>query len=156
MHHIATYQERRFDGRRTLILYSDHVLVRGKNALGAEFETPVPLDLMLPIASRLRLRPPGFLAGLGLAALAAVLFQGGAVSIHTYWGGLAGVVGVAGVALAAITARKVEWVQFTSTTGAPALAVARSGPDRASFESFVGLLVQQISAVSGVRVASET
>ncbi len=148
MHPIASYQERRFDGHRDFVLYSDHLAVKGKQMLGDEFETSIALSTLTPFASRLRTRDRGFWQGIVMTIVAAGLLQSGTLAITSYWGGLSAVMVIAGILLSLATARKIEWVQITSHAGVVTVNIARCGPDKAKFESFVAFFLKQIEASS--------
>jgi hypothetical protein len=145
---IATYRERRFDGRRDFDLHPDRLEVRGKQWNGTEFSSSYELSSLDPQFNRIRARDPGFLAGIGMLIVAVGLLQGHAVTITSYWGGLTAVMGASGLLMSVVTFRKVEWASFKTRAGIDAISVARAGPDASSFPKFLEMLAAQISVSS--------
>jgi len=139
----ATHREERFDGKRTFLLHPDRLAIVGKQSLGGEFEAEIPLRNLVPIANRMRSREPGFLAGMGMIIVSIGPLQSGSVSLCPYWGGLSAGIGIGGALMSAATIRKAEWVQIGSHTGFIAVSIASSGPDRADFHRFIGVLIGQ-------------
>ena len=86
-----------------------------------------------------------------MAIVSVVLARGFAGVLSSYWIGLFGVVAVGGVLLAISTCRRLEWASFRNAAGADALMIARAGPNRGEFESFVSAVVNAIQAVRGSR-----
>ena len=146
MQAIASYQERRFDGQRDFVLFDEHLVIKGKQTFGAEFETTIPLSTLTPTISHLRTRDRGFWSGLVMILIAVSLLQSGALSINSYWGGLTAVMVVAGALLSITTARKIEWVQIISHAGLISINIARAGPDKENFDKFVDSLLEHIKA----------
>lgn len=144
MHVIASYKENRFDGWRNFELLPDRVIVKGKQSLGAEFESVVMLDTLQPVVSRFRARTKGFGQGIVMALASIALVQSGLVHPFSYWGDLVIIFGVSGALLSLTTARRVEWARINSKAGVLALTVARSGKKKAAFEPFVQRIIQQI------------
>jgi hypothetical protein len=151
-HPIATYRERRFDGKRTFELFADRVQIRGSTQLSSDFEISVPLKTLNPTPMRLRLRNKSFWAGtwmlLGSVIGSTVLFNALHVSYASPAFVLVAVVGAGGCALMLATARKVEFASFQSTAGVHVLDVARSGPDAGQLDAFVQLVVSGIQTAS--------
>jgi hypothetical protein len=139
---IATYNERRFDGRRVFRLFRDRISISGSTALGPRFELTVPLKTLLPTPDRYWNRQNGFWSGVSMFVLFAVVPLGFASVLTPWWKGFFGVIAAGGLLLALATARRIEWAAFRNAMGQETVNVARSGPDRAQFQSFV-------TAVSG-------
>ncbi len=77
---LAQYSERRHEGRRDFTLYLDRVEIRGKEYLGADYETTVRLKTLVPEIDRMRTRTRTFATGrwllFGSSAAAFVLMEG--------------------------------------------------------------------------------
>ncbi len=147
---IATYNERRFDGRRVFHLFRDHISISGNTALGPRFELTVPLKTLTPTPNRYWGRQNGFWSGVLTLVLLGAIPVGFAAVLTPWWKGLFGVLAVGGLLLALATARRIEWAVFCNAMGQETVNVARSGPDQAQFQSFV-------TAVSGaIASAAET
>ena len=146
MQPISSYRERRFDGQRNFELFHEHISINGKQSLGAEFETIIPLNTLSPIISHIRSRGRGFWSGIVMVLIAISLLQSGALAITSYWGGLTAVMVVAGALLSITTARKIEWVQISSRAGLVSVTIARVGPDKSTLDEFVSSLLEQIKA----------
>jgi hypothetical protein len=67
-------------------------------------------------------------------------------ALSTQWKGISGALAFCGMLLALATIRRVEWASFKTVAGQERLNIARAGPDRARFESFVEALSAAISA----------
>jgi hypothetical protein len=144
---IATYNEARFDGKRTFELFEDKVVVRGTTTFTSDFEVSVPLARIDPDFARLRLRNKNFWMGVWIMVVAWVLASiVGEVTDKAYHvvGILVGI-GLVGILIAAATARKVEWVQFKTDGGVVAFDLARAGKEKNRLDSFVETLLAQIS-----------
>jgi len=63
METIATYSERRMDGRRQFSLFPDEIVVVGYHFFGASYEAGIPLKSIEPTVSRIFSRSTFFLAG---------------------------------------------------------------------------------------------
>jgi hypothetical protein len=100
-----------------------------------------------PVVSRFRARTKGFGQGIVMALASIALVQSGLVHPFSYWGDLVIILGASGALLSLTTARRVEWARINSKAGVVALTVARSGKDKAAFESFVQRIIQQIQVV---------
>ena len=146
---IATYSERRFDGRREFVLFPDKVEISGNASLGARFAVTVQLNSLVPVADRLWARSPGFWQGVVMAIVCVTLAQASASVLSRYWIGLLWVIAVGGALLAAATARRIEWAVFKNSAGAEVLTVAKAGPSRAEFEQFVSSIAHAIEASGG-------
>ncbi|MBK9099037.1 MAG: hypothetical protein IPM14_13125 [bacterium] len=143
---IATYSERRFDGRREFTLFADKVAISGTTSLGPRFEMTVQLNSLVPVADRLWARSRGFWQGIVLAVVSAILALGFTEVLPQFWMGLLWVVAVGGVLLAAVTFRRVEWASFNNSAGTPVLTIAKVGPKREEFDRFVSAIVGAIRA----------
>lgn len=151
-HPIATYRERRFDGKRTFELFADRVQIRGSTQLSSDFEISVPLKTLNPVPMRLRLRNKAFWAGawmlIGSVIGSTVLYSALHVSYASPAFLLVAVVGAGGCALMLATARKVEFASFQSTAGVHVLDIARAGPDAVHLDTFVQLVTASIQTAS--------
>jgi hypothetical protein len=145
---IATYRERRFDGRRDFSLYTDRLEVSGKQTPGAEFTSTFNLGSLDPHLNRIRKRDPGFVGGIWMVLISFGLLQSHTVSFPSNWSGLTAVMGVAGLLLSIATLRRIHWATFRSVAGVELVSIARSGPDASSFEEFLERMANQIRAAS--------
>lgn len=144
---LATYSERRTDGRRQFSLFSHEILVVGHRFFGANYEVKIPLKSIEPTVSRIFVRSTLFLAGVILAAsnvFICVLL----LSLMLPWSFLILFIafGIVGFWLIGITFKRVEFAQFRSQAGVVVFDVARSGPECQKFDEFVKILIQQIQA----------
>jgi hypothetical protein len=151
---IATYIERRMDGRREFSLSSDEILVVGKRLLGANYEVRIPLKSIEPTISRLFIRSTFFLAG-ACSALGSTFICITMWSIEPSWlsfwpNWIFVATGIAGFVLAALTFKRVEFASFQSQAAVRVLDIARSGPERHKFDEFVNSVVRQIKAAQGM------
>jgi hypothetical protein len=151
---IAQYYEVRPNGRRHFELFKDRLIVRSKTAR-VESEITLMLANLRPEPNRLRVRPKEFGFGLMLLvisaglAIVAVLTAGTAVNPRLWnavWFSVAGGAFFVSLVIFAKTARKIEFIQFVSHHENVLLDVARSGPQRHEFDSFVETLIAQIRA----------
>jgi hypothetical protein len=145
---IAIYEEHRFDGSRTFRLYSDRVVVKGKTALGPEFDTTILLNSLQPVASTVRSRTNGFWQGVWMALPALLILESGLVSPTSSLGVLAIVFTIGGALLSLCTARKIEWAYVSSHAGVVVLTIARSGKQQEAFAPFVQALLKQIQVAA--------
>jgi hypothetical protein len=150
---IATYREQRFDGKRVFELFPDRVRVRGSVQLQSEFDTTIPLNTLIPTPNLIRFRNKGFVHGVWMFLGAIILDTFLITSLHVPAENsvimLIGGIGFAGLVVMLIAARKVEFISFNSTAGIAVLDFARSGPDAANLDSFVGLVSKHISDANG-------
>jgi hypothetical protein len=148
MQQIVEYRERRLGARRDFTLLDDAVSVRGKTFLLSEFDSTVPLRVLLPTPSRAKIRTPTFLAGLAFFLFAVTL-------VSMFWGGpgpkqnlpiyvLGCLLTLLGLIVGLAIFRKVEFVQFQNEAGLTVLDIARAGPDARSLDAFVGAIVDRI------------
>ena len=155
MEPIVTYSERRLDGRRQFSLFPNEVLIAGSSIYGAHFESRFALASIEPTVSRLWIRSGVFLFGatmVGVSALICLILASlPPVVSWAYWPVWVIIAtGVAGAVLLGFSFRKIEFASFRGQAGVIVLDVARSGPDRHRFDSFVAALVQQIQLARGV------
>jgi hypothetical protein len=154
MEPIATYSEKRFDGKRTFTLLSDAVVVRGSATLSADFEARIPLSSLDPNYSTLRFRNRIFWGGIWMMTASFVVCSILVSGFHMSWAtmppGMVACIGMAGFLLCIATGRKVEFIRFTTQAGVVVLDLARSGPERDKLDSFIDALTRQI------RVARES
>jgi hypothetical protein len=145
---IATYSEVTLTGKRKYELYSDSIVIKGSGTWSYEFEQTLVLKKISPDYVRLRIRP-----SVAWISLTMFLLTGLACILLIYEfpirsDAIPGVLGIfSGSALivALATMRKVEHARFCSENYASVLlSVARSGPERNQFDTFVQTLVSQI------------
>jgi hypothetical protein len=151
---IAEYFEVRPSGRRQFKLLADRVIVETKS-IRIEGVMTVMLADLRPEPNILRIRPKEFNVGL-LFLLAAIGFgfygilaRGAAPPADDktiLWFALAIGCLIASFVVFSKTFQKIEYIQFVGHQGKPLLDVARAGPQRASFDEFVELLIDQIRA----------
>lgn len=145
---VATYRERRFDGRRTFELFADRVRIAGSTQFSSEFDFAVQLSGLNPEPMRIRFRNKAFWAGtwmlLGSIIGCTVLLSAMQASYASAAFVLVAVVGASGFALMLATARKVEFVGFQNSAGLRVLDIARSGPDAGQLDAFIELVVTHI------------
>jgi len=145
---LATYRERRPEGRRFFELFDDTIVVRGKNYLEHEFETPIALHTLTSAHGWIKTRSAGFWVTLPVAFLISVVltaFVGNFLQDTEYL--LIGIVAAAIVALLLtlfLLFRKIEFATFQNGQGQTVLTIGRAGPDKVQFDEFVKLLAKQI------------
>jgi hypothetical protein len=148
MQPIATYSEVRFEGSRTFALFSDKLVVRGKQSLQSEFETTIPLKTLDPTPDTLCIRGRIFAWGMWVAivgfVVCTILVSGLHMSFATLPPGLVACIGMSGVMLMLATFRKVEFVRFKNEGGIFILDIARAGKNASQLDSFVDALTKQI------------
>jgi hypothetical protein len=151
---LARYHEVRPNGRRQFELFKDRVIVRSRSAR-VDSEITIILADLRPELNRLFARPKEF--GLGLlllfssmvAAIVGAVSRGpapGPESMGLVWLVAAGSFFFISLVILSKTLRKIEFIQFVSHHGHPLLDVARAGPQRAEFDSFVQTLIDRIRA----------
>lgn len=142
------------DGCRQFSLFPREVLVAGRSVYGAHFEARVPLATLEPTISRLFVRTGFFwfgwtlAGGSGLVCLVlASLSPAVSWSFWPIWVIIA--LGIGGVVLLGMSWRKVEFAQFRSQAGVTVLDVARAGPQRGQFDTFLDALAREIQNAKG-------
>jgi hypothetical protein len=143
---VATYAERRFDGRRLFELYTDRIAISGTAFLGARFELNISLDALAPDPDRLWARPNGFWSGVGMFVVFSTGPSGFASVLSPWWKGLSWVLAAGGLLLALATSRRIEWAVFRNAAGVELLTIARAGPSRDNFQVFVDAVRGAIQA----------
>lgn len=161
MHAIAQYAERRHEGKRDFTLFDDRIQIRGKEYLGADYETTVMLKTLAPEFDRMRVRSKTFSAGLWLllvpAILAFILVEGFGQPIFTGAPGMLSALALCGAFIILATLKKEAYVVFKSTSGVATLSIANEGKERVGFDNFVAAVQKQIGRVgSGENVPSPT
>ncbi|HEV2331363.1 MAG TPA: hypothetical protein VGY56_21485 [Verrucomicrobiae bacterium] len=156
---IATYSERRIDGRRQFSIYPHEIVIVGRARFGAHFEVRLPLKTIDSTVSRLFIRSTLFLAGMcmavGCAFICIILASLSPAVSWSYW--LVWVIiafGIVGFVLAGLSFKKIEFAQFRSQAGVRVLDIARSGPEHHKFDEFVQTLIQQIQAAKTATTGS--
>ena len=159
MEALDTYSEVTLTGRRKYELYPDKIVLRGSGTWSYEFEQTLPLTQISGDYVKLRVRPTVswislticFLAGL----LSIVLVREFAIQSSAVPGVL-GILSGAALIVAIATMKKVEYARFCSAGyGSVLLSVARSGPERNRFDSFVQALVSQIEYANTLNQAAQ-
>jgi hypothetical protein len=151
---LARYHEVRPNGRRQFELFKDRVIVTSRSAR-LDSEITVILADLRPQPNRLLVRPKEF--GLGLLmllgsmvlAIVGTVARGAAPGPNDeglIWFACAGAFFLVSLAILSKTLRKIEFMQFVSHHGHPLLDVARAGPQRAEYDSFVQTLIDRIRA----------
>lgn len=145
---IATYTEVTLLGKRKYQLFPDNIDIKGAGNLSYEFEQTLVLNKISPNYIRLRIRPTVawvsltmcFLTGLACVVLIYEFpIQSSAIP------GVLGIFSASALIVAIATMKKVEYARFCSEDyGSVLLNVARSGPEKNQFDSFVQALVTQI------------
>ena len=145
---ILTYNEVTLTGKRKYELYADKIVTRGSGAWSYEFEQTLPLAKISADYVKLRMRPTVSWIALTIFLLAGFLsillvrefaIQSSAVP------GVLGIMSFSALVVAIATMKKVEYARFCAAEyGSVLLSVARSGPERNRFDSFVQTLVSQI------------
>lgn len=145
---IATYSEVTLFGKRQYELHSDEILIKGAGSWSYDFEQTLPLTKISPDYIRLRIRPNVAWISLTLSLitglLSVVLVRDFAIRSAAVPGVL-GIFSASALIVAIATIKRVEYARFCSDGyGGVVLNVARSGPERNQFDSFVRKLVSQI------------
>ena len=153
---VATYAERRFDGRRLFELYANRIAISGTASLGARFELNISLDALVPAPDRLWARPNGFWSGIGMLVVFSTVPLGFASVLSVWWKGLFWGLAVSGLLLALATSRRIEWAVFRNAAGVQLLTIARSGPSRNNFQAFVDAVRGAIQARAEKPTSSST
>jgi hypothetical protein len=136
---ISTYREVTLTGKRKYELDSDNVVINGSGSWSYEFEQKLQLKKISPDYAKLRITM--FL----LTGFASILLIREFAIQSTAIPGVLGIFSVSALIVALATFRKVEYARFCSDDyGSILFNVARSGPDRNQFDSFVKALVIQI------------
>ena len=158
MEAIVTYSEVTLTGKRKYELYPDKIVVRGSGTWSYEFEQTLPLTQISADYVKLRMRPTVswisltifFLTGL----LSIVLVREFAIQSSAVPGVL-GIFSGSTLIVAIATMKKVEYARFCAAGyGSVLLSVARSGPERNRFDSFVQALVSQIESAKTLNLGA--
>ncbi|MDQ2920734.1 MAG: hypothetical protein M3R52_03835 [Acidobacteriota bacterium] len=145
---IATYSEATLSGKQKYELYPDKILIKGAVSGSYDFERSFALNKISTDFITLRIRPI-----VAWIALITSILTGFASFVLVYEIGvssraLPGVLGIysgAALIVAIATIKKVEYSRFCSDDYRTVLlSIARSGPDKNQFDSFVQALVNQI------------
>lgn len=151
---VATYHERRFEGKRRFQLFEDTIVVDGKDYFSNEFETTISLHAIDPNHGWLKTRTAGFwvtapltaLISIPLYCLACALFDDSKYMLMSFIAaGLLAIYLTLGVII-----RKIEFSSFQNEQGVIVLTIGRVGPDKKQYDEFVKLLTHQIKTVRGV------
>jgi hypothetical protein len=147
MQPILTYSQATLSGKARYELFPDKIVIRGGVAGSYDYEQTLDLKKISPEYIRLRVRPKVAWISLCLSILTGfacfVLVQD--FSVPDAIPGTLGIFSASAIIVAAATMKKVEYASFCSEgSGSVLLNVARSGPGRNQFDSFVNALVLQI------------
>ena len=147
---ITTYQEVRFDGKRTLRLFSDRILVQGSTVLGySSFESTIALKVLSLTPDRLSVRSPHFNGGLWMVIISPVigmvLVSGLGMGFDSPMVVLMGVMCLSGLLFLWSTWKRVEYARFTNDVGIVILDIAVNAKEPQIFTDFIGMLTQQIA-----------
>ena len=144
---IVTYSEVTLAGKRNYSLYSDKIVIKGVGTGSYEFDQTLLLTKISPEYIRLRIRPTVAWVSLTtflLTGLASIVLVVEFAIQSTAVPGVLGIFSVAALTVAIATMKKVEYARFCSEDyGSVLLNVARSGPERNRFDSFVQAVVTQ-------------
>ncbi len=149
---LAVFREsRRFEGKRSFELHSDVIRITGSDCLGGRCDMAVPLAQLESRSGTLRTRSKYFWIGSWMILLgggylvtqrkAFVLSSPLSLLIE-----IAIVVVLVGLFLSVTTFRQLEFARFLNRDGILVFDIARSGPDKARFDEFIGEVAQQIRA----------
>ena len=148
MQPIATYREVTLLGKRKYQLYSDSIVIKGVGNLSYEFEQTLMLKKISPDYITLRIRPNVAWISLSLSILTGLACETLIYDFPIQSTAIPGVLGIcsgSALIIALATMRKVEYARFCSEDyGSLLLNVAKSGPQKNQFETFVKDLVTQI------------
>ena len=155
MEPISTYRERLIQVKRRFELYPDRVDIRAQWLFKGRFDSSVQLRPLDPQYQSFYIRNKLFkpsvvvlIAGLLLLFLSGDIEQLRAMSPLAVSGIT---VTVVGLALSWLTSRRVRFVQFQSRNGAARLDIACAGPDKRTFDSFVGQVQQRIKRAAKLK-----
>lgn len=148
---IARYSERRHEGRRDFTLLPDRIEIKGKEYLGADYETTVLLKTLAPEIDRMRTRSKTFTAGLWLflvpAIVAFILVQGFAQPALSGVSSMLLALAFCGAFVILATLKKEAYAVFKSTSGVATLSIAKEGNERERFDDFVVAVQRQIMSI---------
>lgn len=153
MEPIATYTESTLSGKRKYELYPDKIVIKGAVSWSYDFESAVVLNRINSEYTRLRIRPL-----VAWIALTTSILTGFAsfVLVHdfgvssTVLPGVLGIYSGSAFIVAIATIKKVEYARFCSDDYRTVLlSIARSGPDKNQFDSFIQALSLHIGEARG-------
>jgi hypothetical protein len=159
MEAIVTYSEVTLTGKRKYELYPDKIVMRGSGTWSYDFEQTLPLTKISADYGKLRMRPPVTWISLTIflltGLLSIVLVREFAIQSRAIPGVL-GILSGSALIVAIATMKKVEYAQFCAAGyGSVLLSVARSGPERDRFDSFVRALVSQIEYANKLKQGAD-
>ncbi|MDQ8183847.1 hypothetical protein [Pelagicoccus sp. SDUM812005] len=148
MNPIATYKERRHEGKRDFELYPDRLIITGKNYLSADFKSDIPLDNIRPEKEIVSGRNSTFKAGLAFPVMAyagwRIMVDGFNIDSYAEGPMLMWVLALVGVVMILTGIRKEEYTCFKSDAGVTVLNIARNRKGEREFEEFVSKLENQL------------
>ncbi len=152
---LCIYHERRLEGVRVFELFPERIRVQVDRYFGPKADTTIKLCILNPSANRVWVRSKSFQTGLWLLIAAGILwvfFSGGfSRKLGSVRSSIVTEAAV-GLGLMLATFRRVEYASFTSLAGVTLLDIARSGPDKAGFDSFTQHLITQIQRAGSIPV----
>lgn len=159
MEAIVTYSEVTLTGKRKYDLYPDKIVMSGSDTWSYDFEQTLPLTKISADYVKLRMRPTVSWISLTLFLLTGLLSIVLVREFSIPSRAIPGVLGIfSGSALivAIATMKKVEYARFCAAEyGSVLLSVARSGPERNRFDSFVQALVSQIAYANNLNQGAQ-
>ena len=148
---IARYSERRHEGKRDFTLLLDRIEIKGKEYLGADYETTVLLKTLDPEIDRMRVRSQTFTAGIWIfftsAIVASILVEGFGQPVLSGVNGMLWTFSLCGAFASLATMRKEVYAVFKSTSGIATLCIAKEGKDKNRFDDFIACIQNQIISI---------
>ncbi len=146
---IATYRERLLQVRRDFMLFPDRIIVEARWLNGRRYRNTIPLHSLNPKPQQTMRRQRIFRRTLTIALLSAatavVISRPGYEILHPW---LAYILYALFVFFGIVTLRawpKVLFIQFASRQEEkPGLDIARAGPDKRNFDTFIEQIRKQI------------
>src|SRR4051812_38805746 len=144
---IFAYSQATLSGKARYELFHDKIVIRGGVSGFYDFERTLALKKISAEYIKLRVRPTVAWISLCLSILTGLVCF---VLIHDFMlpeaiPGTLGILSASALVVAIATMKKVEYASFCSEdSGSVLLNVARSGPEKNQFDSFVNALVMQI------------
>jgi len=142
MEAIATYKESAGGRKVCYTLFADKIHCSGKNPLGMEFDTILPLSDLRSDYSTTRQYGMYFFYFL---ILGVILFMVSSMDTESVLGGYMQILalGIMGVGFL-FFGRKISFVHFSNHHGHILLSIARRAMDARNFEAFLATLQEQI------------
>jgi hypothetical protein len=148
MNPISSYRERMLQVKRRFELYPDRVDIAAKWLFKGRFDTSVKLSELDPQYRSFYVRNKLFKPSVVIVLTGVVLlFLSGdeeRLRASSPLAVLGLTLALAGAACTWLTSHRIRFVQFQSRSGRARLDIACAGPDKESFDSFVGQVQQRI------------